>query len=190
MTDILPVMTETKRSQGAKGGASGTGLGNPNGILPFPHVTGYWVNRLGGAFRTAVDRELKELDLTRRQVAMLVHVERAEASGGHDERPCPTASDLTRALGVDSTAVTRMVDRLEEKGLVERSPDPDDGRRHLIRLTRAAESLMPQLKDIAQRVEARFEADIPTEDLHAFQRVILQMLDNVGESQEAILFHE
>ena len=190
MTDTFSVMTETKRSKGAKAGASGTRLGNPNSILPFPHVTGYWVNRLGGAFRTAVDRELKELDLTRRQVAMLIHVERAEATGKGAEGSSPTASDLTRALGVDSTAVTRMVDRLEEKGLLKRSPDPSDGRRHLIHMTRAAESLMPQLKDIARRVEARFEADIPTEDLHAFQRVILRMLENVGESQEAILFHE
>ena len=76
-------------------------------ILPFPHLTGYWVNRLGSAIRTTVDRELKAYDMTRRQVGMLMHVDRAGS---------PTASDLTQLLSVDSTAVTRMIDRLEELG--------------------------------------------------------------------------
>ena len=38
------------------------------------------------------------------------------------------AADLTHATGVDSTAVTRMIDRLEED-LLERRPDPEDGDR-------------------------------------------------------------
>ena len=97
--------------------------------LPFPHVTGYWVNRLAAAFRTEVDRELRDLDLTRRQVGMLHFIHRAGRV---------TASELTRSIGVDSTAVTRMIDRLEDKGLVSRSKDPDDGRRHLIALPAAA----------------------------------------------------
>ena len=186
MTARFSVMTETHRKRRPKSGASTPGLGDPNGILPFPHVTGYWVNRLASAFRTVVDRELKELDLTRRQVAMLVHVERAEATG----EGAPTASDLTRELGVDSTAVTRMVDRLEEKGLLERTPDPNDGRRLLIHLTPATDTLLPQIKGIARRIEARFETDISAKDLHAFQRVILRMLENAGESLGASLLHD
>lgn len=183
MTDIFPVMTEIKQP---KAGSRRSGLGDSGGILPFPHVTGYWVNRLGAAFRTAVDRELKEFDLTRRQVAMLIHIERVES----DEGGAPTASDLTRLLGVDSTAVTRMVDRLEEKGLLGRSPDPDDGRRHLISLTREAKTLLPELMKTARAVESRFESGLAEKDLHNFQRVMLQMLENAGESLEAMIIRE
>ena len=166
MTARFSVMTETHRRRRPKSGASTPGLGDPNGILPFPHVTGYWVNRLASAFRTVV--------------------ERAEATG----EGAPTASDLTRELGVDSTAVTRMVDRLEEKGLLERTPDPNDGRRLLIHLTPATDTLLPQIKGIARRIEARFETDISAKDLHAFQRVILRMLENAGESLGASLLHD
>ncbi len=180
-------MTDTRSKASAKRPPKGPqpGIGKPGGVLPFPHVTGYWVNRLAAAFRTVVDRELKAFDLTRRQVGMLIHVERAAVQGD-----APTASDLTRELGVDSTAVTRMIDRLEEKGLLERRADPSDGRRHLIHLTRSAKTLMPKLKGVAQTVEAKFEAGIPAGELETFQRVLMDMLGNAGDDLGASFYHE
>lgn len=183
MTDRFSVMTEIR---GQSGGSAAGGLGEPNGVLPFPHVTGYWVNRLGASFRTVVDRELKVFDLTRRQVAMLIHVDRAESQSGES----PTASHLTRSLGVDSTAVTRMLDRLEEKGLLARSPDPSDGRRHLIELTPEARTLLPELMKTARKVERGFEAGIPRKDLLIFQTVMMQMLENAGENLEMVIPHD
>lgn len=149
--------------------------------LPFPHLTGYWVSRLGGAFRKAVDRELREHDLTRRQVGTLMHVAHGLAE---------TAADLTRATGVDSTAVTRMIDRLEEKDLLERRPDPEDGRRQVLHLTRAARGLMPRIERIAKHVEGRFEAGLDPRELATFHRVLMAMLENVGESHVALLEDE
>lgn len=159
MTDIFAVMTDKRP-------------GHPE-TLPFPHLTGYWVNRLGGAFRTFVDRELREFDLTRRQVGMLMHISEGLAS---------SAADLTKSLGVDSTAITRMLDRLEDKELVMRAPDPNDGRRQLVTLTGKARSLMPELRQVAKRVETRFESQIGAGDLATFHRVLMAMLETVGES--------
>lgn len=155
-------------------------FGHPDS-LPFPHLTGYWVNRLGGAFRTAVDRELKDFDLTRRQVGMLMHIHKGLAS---------SASDLTRALGVDSTAITRMIERLADKGLVVRRADPNDGRRQILELTAEARSLMPKIKRVARRVESRFEAGIDPKQIEAFHGVLMAMLDNVGESHFRALEEE
>jgi len=149
--------------------------------LPFPHVTGYWVNRLAAAFRTEVDRELREHDLTRRQVGMLQFIARGEH---------PTASDLTRQMGVDSTAVTRMVDRLSDKGLVSRRPDPTDGRRHRLELTPAAEELMPRLSRTARKVEGLFEEGVPEERLAVFHEVLMDMLANVEADHFAVIADE
>lgn len=41
----------------------------------------------------------------------------------------PTAGDLARKTGLAPASVTRAVDRLVAKGLVQRSRDPDDARR-------------------------------------------------------------
>lgn len=42
-------------------------------------------------------------------------------------------TDLARALGMTTGAVTRMLDRMEARRLVERVPDPDDRRRIVVR---------------------------------------------------------
>ncbi|MEV7503286.1 MarR family transcriptional regulator [Streptomyces sp. NPDC093018] len=48
-----------------------------------------------------------------------------------------TASELATAEGVRHQSMTAMVAALVALGLVERAPDPDDGRRLLIKLTAA-----------------------------------------------------
>lgn len=179
MTDCFAVMTDKPRT--APCSPPRFPGGRHAESLPFPHLTGYWVNRVGAAFRTALDRELRDFDLTRRQVGTLMHVYYGGAR---------TAAELTRSLQVDSTAVTRMIDRLEEKGLLERSPDPEDGRRHLLSIPPEAERLLPRLVEVGRTVEGRFEADIPAEDLVTFHRVLIQMLENVGEPLTAIHIQE
>ncbi|MDG4767874.1 MarR family transcriptional regulator [Solwaraspora sp. WMMD406] len=52
--------------------------------------------------------------------------------------PRPTAGDLAGQLGLTTGAVTRMVDRLAERGYVRRSADLTDRRRVLIELTAKA----------------------------------------------------
>ena len=47
----------------------------------------------------------------------------------------PTASDLTRGLGLDPGYLSRLLARLEGRGLLERARSEADGRRRLLRLT-------------------------------------------------------
>jgi DNA-binding MarR family transcriptional regulator len=55
-------------------------------------------------------------------------------------------SDLAQELGVDSSTVSRQVQALEQKGLVEREPDPDDGRAILLRLTRKGRAVRSKMQ--------------------------------------------
>jgi len=50
------------------------------------------------------------------------------------KEPC-SPRDLAAALGCSRPAATQLVDRLEREGLVERLPDPHDGRAKVLRLT-------------------------------------------------------
>ncbi|MFF5977214.1 MarR family winged helix-turn-helix transcriptional regulator [Streptomyces olindensis] len=51
------------------------------------------------------------------------------------EREPLTTGEIARLTGLTSGSATRLVDRLERAGLVERSPDPDDRRRTRVSLT-------------------------------------------------------
>ncbi|MFD5090174.1 MarR family winged helix-turn-helix transcriptional regulator [Amycolatopsis thailandensis] len=64
-------------------------------------------------------------------------------------------TQLARALGMTTGAVTRMLDRMEERRLVERAPDPADRRRLVVR------PLPDRLDDVADLYSpvARFFGD-------------------------------
>lgn len=59
---------------------------------------------------------------------------------------------LREEARVSSGGVTYLVDRLEERGLVERRPDPDDRRARLVELTREGRELMDRI--VPQHVAA------------------------------------
>jgi DNA-binding MarR family transcriptional regulator len=56
-----------------------------------------------------------------------------------------TPSRLTSNLRRSSGGITKMVTRLEARGLVRRTPDPDDGRGCRVRLTRAGAALQERV---------------------------------------------
>ena len=51
-------------------------------------------------------------------------------------------SDLAAKVELDASTVSRQIKQLEDKGIVERTPDPDDGRASLIRITPHGQQIM------------------------------------------------
>jgi DNA-binding MarR family transcriptional regulator len=67
-------------------------------------------------------------------------------------------------LKLDPGTVSRLVSRLERLGLVQRAPDPADGRKHRLTLTRRGEALNAQIRGTVEAavIEA-LEAATPQE---------------------------
>jgi DNA-binding MarR family transcriptional regulator len=94
------------------------------------------------------------------------------------------AGDLVARLGLDKSTVSRQVASLVELGLVDRTPDPDDGRAQV--LTPSAEG-SARLARIREARRARWEADLddwPAEDVAVLGR-LLGRLNRLGEAREA-----
>lgn len=51
-------------------------------------------------------------------------------------------SDLAAKVELDASTVSRQIKQLEDKGIVERTPDPDDGRASLIRISAEGHAVM------------------------------------------------
>ena len=79
-----------------------------------------------------------------------------------------TVSELARRAGTRRSTFTGVLDRLEQRGLVERRPHPDDRRSLLATLTADGRSVQRRVA----RAFARLEREIPAADAEAFDRVL------------------
>ncbi|MCA9739415.1 MAG: MarR family transcriptional regulator [Gemmatimonadota bacterium] len=90
--------------------------------------------------------------------------------------PCPV-SQLTRVFGHKPSTLTGMLDRLEEKGLLAREPNPDDRRSTLVRVTDEGGQVATELRDMLERLEDGVQQRIDARDLEGFQKVMAAIAD-------------
>ena len=82
-----------------------------------------------------------------------------------------TLRALAERLAADPPYVTLMVDDLEERGLVQRTPHPEDRRAKLVELTAAGRATAARADAILDEPPAALH-DAPAEDLAALLRVL------------------
>jgi DNA-binding MarR family transcriptional regulator/GNAT superfamily N-acetyltransferase len=66
-------------------------------------------------------------------------------------RELPTASELGRELGLDAGYLSRILRGFQQRGLLERTPSPLDGRQSLLRLTESGRAAFAPLDARSQR---------------------------------------
>jgi DNA-binding MarR family transcriptional regulator len=106
---------------------------------------GYWVSRLARGMREAVDRDFARHGVNVAHWAILAACETEDGM---------RIVDLSRSIGVDAAGLTRLVDKLDQAGLVIRAADPVDKRAQRILLTDKGRALLPELKAISARHNA------------------------------------
>jgi DNA-binding MarR family transcriptional regulator len=87
-----------------------------------------------------------------------------------------TLSQLAQANGVDAPYATLIVDKLEEHGLVERRPHPDDRRRKLVTLTAAGHKAIATADEILLRPPPAMKT-LPADDLRQLTDLLTRLLD-------------
>ena len=90
-----------------------------------------------------MDAALKELDISGQQMGILLSMDQGVAT---------TPFELSKLLGIDTGLMTRMLDKLETKGLLERSRDADDRRVVNLSLTAKGQEVSAQIPQIAPHV--------------------------------------
>lgn len=136
------------------------------------------------------------LGLLFRQVrdAMWAQMERELAQAGHDltfsqfitlkELAIGTAgvTELARAAQLNPGAMTRLLDKLESRGLVARVADPDDRRALNIHLTDAGSAIWADIDQCGRRVRERAMAGLSDADRDQLYRLLEQVRDNLSLS--------
>jgi DNA-binding MarR family transcriptional regulator len=103
-------------------------------------------------------------------VALEMGFIRAKALGKIAAGPCKLR-DLAARLGTDAPYTTLIVDDLEKRGLVVRTPHPDDRRSKLVTATEAGLAANAIAQGILGRPPAAV-LDLDTEDLITFDRIV------------------
>ncbi len=139
---------------------------------PIGDSLGYLVKQLRAAQERLVDAEMAEHDLTGVQWGplLIIHL------GVGD-----TAADIARWACVDTGAVTRMLDRLEGKGLVRRSPCPHDRRVMRLALTPDGERLCREIPFGLARVGNHLLRGFSRDEFETLKSLLGRMLANAGQ---------
>jgi DNA-binding MarR family transcriptional regulator len=94
-----------------------------------------------------------------------------------------TANELAREMDIDAGAVTRMVDRLEAKGMLERARSGDDRRVVNLRLTKAGEATAAEVPHVLAAVNNDLLKGFSESDWKQLRRLLGQLVANAAALQ-------
>lgn len=95
-----------------------------------------------------------------------------------DDSVSLTISDLATTLAVRPSTISKMVDRLENRGYVHRYRNQDDARTTMVQVTREGADIRAQVISQHQKLEAEF-TKVLTLDGSAKVRVALEVLEGI-----------
>ena len=90
------------------------------------------------------------------------------------KEPIPSTS-LGPKMGMESTSLSRTLKFMEEESLIERLPNPDDGRGILIKLTKRGIDFRNYAKDQVMKFNKTIIGDLGEEAINNFLHVINQI---------------
>jgi DNA-binding MarR family transcriptional regulator len=131
---------------------------------------GYLLKQLRSNLDRLVEAEMAEHDLTGVQWGPLLMIHYGLGT---------TAAELAREGCVDTGAMTRMLDRLEAKGLLQRMPCPNDRRVIQLELTPEGQRLCQEIPFGLSRVSNALLRGFTRDEFEVLQGFLRRMLSNV-----------
>lgn len=141
-----------------------------------PFRAGFLIHDASRLRRTVVDQRLKPLGVTRSQWWVLVNLARSEATTHKDGI---AQVELARLLDVGKVTVTGLIDRLEESGLVQRIPDPNDRRSKLVKMSRKGRLLQEKLESVGAEINRQIMDSISEDEERQLIDILAKMKTNL-----------
>jgi DNA-binding MarR family transcriptional regulator len=137
---------------------------------------GFLIHDTSRLRRSAFDRFLRPLNITRSQWWVLAHLSRGDGL---------TQSDIAEQLDLGRVAIGGLIDRLEKNGLVRRVADPNDRRVNRIYLDARSKPLLSRMRHANHSFNARILEGLTDEQLvttaealETMKRNLLKYLDS------------
>ena len=139
---------------------------------------GFLIRRAHQISQSVCIEECSGLDITSTQFGVLWILGRA---GQLDQ------IGIARLLGFDRSTTALVVKLLEKRGLITRSADGVDRRRHVLRLTDAGRTLQKRAEPLVNRVRERLESPFTAEETRTFSKLLQKFTLALDETARAPL---
>jgi DNA-binding MarR family transcriptional regulator len=132
-----------------------------------PQSVGFTISTTGYALASAFHELLAPLGLEPKVFALLASVASSEGV---------TQQAIADRMRVAPSRMVAFVDSLEERGVLERRPNPDDRRARALYLTEAGRELLGRAFALATQHEQRLTSDLSEDE----RRQLLELVGRVG----------
>ena len=128
---------------------------------------------VSGRLLASLDNEMTEFGITGAQWVILMRIANGCAS---------TAAELCRYSRYDTGSMTRMLDRLEDKGFIRRVRSQEDRRIIHLELSEAGKALYPHLPPVAIKVLNQHLRGFSEDELRLFRSFLERMIINADQT--------
>jgi DNA-binding MarR family transcriptional regulator len=118
----------------------------------------------------AKDRDLASLEISAAQYVVISVLAKSEC--------VDSVAQLCKDLPYDAGAMTRMLDRLEAKGLISRRRCPNDRRLVKLELTDAGRAALPKMRECSVQVLNHFLRGFTQAEARQLESFLVRMLQN------------
>lgn len=143
----------------------------PDDVADLEDHLGYWLRFVSNHVSRAFSRKVSALGVS---VAEWVVLREAF------ERAGVVPSNLADRLGMTRGAISKIVDRLIDKGLVTRTQSQDDRRYQAIALTPAGKELVPRLAALANENDAAFFGHLSASERRTLENLMRDIVRRHG----------
>jgi DNA-binding MarR family transcriptional regulator len=138
--------------------------------LHFAPTTGMLLVKLGRVVEARFKEALKPTELTPKHLGVLFEV-----------RANPTSQQLLcETIDVDASKLVGILNDLEDDGLIVRRRDPQDRRRHIVELTKEAQTRLAKAEKLAKSVEEEFFAGLDEDERAQLRLLLARVADATG----------
>jgi DNA-binding MarR family transcriptional regulator len=145
----------------------GASMTNKQPLSGLETHLGYWMRIVSNAVSHSFARKVESEGVT---VAEWVFLRML-----HDVKGLAPSS-LAERMGMTKGAISKLSDRLVEKGLVERKVNEDDKRGQTLSLTRKARALVPRLAKLADLNDAEYFSVLTTDERGVIERLLRRIV--------------
>lgn len=132
-------------------------------------LLGFMLNETRNVHLSEIEKRLAPLNITSAQFKIIIGIAHERAR---------TLTEFARFFDYDPGAMKRLVDRIEEKGLIRRVPSELDRRINDLELTPEGEALYPKIMEIVSEVNAKMLAGFSNVEIAQFQYLLQRVITN------------